>query len=119
MSIELTPKQRRRGLDFAEEVAQMAARSPDAVTKKELYAVATSMRKRYGYSESEKQTVVLAMIRMGASSASDLIRETGLDRPDVWRITKHLEEAGRIRLQKISAAGDKGGRPSFLFFCTE
>lgn len=113
---EPTPKQRRRGLDFAERVAMLAAEAPDAVTKKELYSCVKSMRRRYGYSETEKLSVVLGMIKVGASSLADLVRETGIDRSDVWRITTRLEQEGSIRLQKISAAGSQGGRPTFLFF---
>lgn len=79
---DLTPKQRRRGLDFAEQVATLAAAAPDAVTKKELYGVVRSMRRRYGYSESEKQSIVLSMIKVGASSPADLIsRNSGLVTP--------------------------------------
>lgn len=118
MPIELTPKQRRRGLDFAERVAELAALSPDAVTKKELYGVVKSMRRRYGYSEAEKASVIMATIRVGASSVADLIRETGIDRSDVWKVVQQLETDGSVRFQKISAR-DGRGRPSFLFFPVE
>jgi DNA-binding MarR family transcriptional regulator len=115
--MELTPKQRRRGLDFAEQVAALAGEALDATTKKELYSVVHSIRKRYGYSEAEKEREILRKLALGASSVSDLIRETFIVQPDVWRLTKKLEEEGLIRSEMISATGN--GRPILLFFLVD
>ena len=114
---ELTPKTRRRGLDFAEEIASLAAKAFDDRTKKELYAVVHSVRKRYGYTEAEKETEILRRIAMGASSVNDIVRETGFNSQDVWRIVKLLEEGRRIRSQMLSNTGK--GRPVLLFFAVE
>lgn len=113
---ELTAKQRRRGRDLAESVAKMAAAEPEGFAKIELYRAANAIRKHYGYKESEKEAEVLRRIRIGASTVNDLIRETGFTQPDIWRITKALEESKLIYLQKVSVSGN--GRPSCLFFAT-
>ena len=113
----MTAKQRRRGLDVAEMVAKIAGEEPDGFAKDTLYRAARAIRTHYGYKESEKEEVVLKKIAVGASTISDLIRETGFPQPDIWRITKSLVERGEILEQKMSYSGT--GRPTFLYFLTD
>jgi hypothetical protein len=112
--MELTPKQRRRGLDFAALVAALASAAFDSVTKKELQRVASSIRKRFGFSEAEKVSEVLRCIKDGASSVQELIDETSFVQPDIWRITKQLEHDDLIRSEKVMIKGT--GRPTWRFF---
>lgn len=106
-------------MDFAWLVAKLAEGSPDAATKRELHGVVRSIRRRYGYSEKEKEAVVLEMIRTGAASATDIICETGINQFAVSKITKDLEKRGLIRVNKVPPPGSKGGRPSLLYFPVE
>ncbi len=113
---EMTAKRRRYGRETAERIAAMAAESSDAFVKKELYRAANSIRKHFAYTEAEKEAEVLRLIGIGACSANDLIRETGFPQQDIWDITKKLEEAKLIELQRLRLADT--GRPACLFFPT-
>lgn len=76
------------------------------------------MRKRFGYSEQEKVELVIRRIRLGASTIKDLIRETGFNQQDVYRITKDLEARRVISVQAIRMA-DGAGRPLVLMFLND
>ena len=114
---DVTIKQRKRGLEIAETVATIAAGAPDAFTKKTLYRAVVSIRKEFGFSESEKEAEVLRRILIGASTVNDLVRETGFPQPDVWRITRSLEKGGLVYFQSLSTTGN--GRPATLIFPVE
>lgn len=111
---EMTSKRRRNGRETAEAIASMAAESVDPFIKKELYRATNAIRKHFAYTEAEKQKEILRLVRLGASSMSDLIRETGFTQPDVWAITKQLEASGLIEFQKLRLRDS--GRPAYLFF---
>jgi len=115
---EMTSKRRRYGRETAEKIAAMAAESPDAFVKKELYRAANAIRKHFAYTEAEKEAEVLRLIKIGASSVNDLIRETDFTDVDVLAVTKKLEESNLIRLQKVRL-NDGPGRPTCLFFPTD
>jgi|SRR6185369_162648 len=111
---EMTSKRRRYGRETGEQIAAMAAESPDPFIKRELYRAANAIRKHFAYTEAEKEKEVLRLIAIGAASVSDLIRETGFPQQDVWEITKRLEAANLIELQRLRLA--ETGRPACLFF---
>lgn len=117
LGAKLTAKQRRAVLEYAGRLAELAAEAPNDDAKRRVYVAVNVLRKTYGYSEQEKRQVILDKIELGASSIADLIKETGFAQPDVHRLTKELEEAGLIKLQKISHSGN--GRPALLFFPVE
>lgn len=114
--MELTPKQRRRGLDFAERMALLAAEAPDAETKSVAYKAVNEIRRKYGFSNEVKKKMILAHIRNGASKIDDLIRETSFARDDIYEITRDLEQSSLVRFDKIQLTG--GGRPTILIFPT-
>lgn len=113
----MTARKRRAVLEFAGRLAELAAEAPNDDAKRQVYIAVNRLRKTYGYSEQEKRQVILDKIGLGASSVADLIKETGFAQPDVHRLTKELEAAGLIKLQKISHSGN--GRPALLFFPVE
>jgi hypothetical protein len=73
----LSNKQRRTGLEFSNRVAALASEAPDVSTRRMLNKVVHSLRKRYGYSEEEKELEILKFIRDGAATVRELIDETG------------------------------------------
>lgn len=113
----LTNKLRRAGLDFSNRVVALAAESPDISTRRMLNKVAHSVRKRYGYSDAEKESEILKCIRDGAATVSDLVDETGFPRQEISVIKRRLEDQGKVRVQKISVL--KNGRPASLIFAVE
>jgi len=113
---ELTSKRRRHAAETAEAVALIAASSSDPFIKKELYRAVNAIRKHFGYTAAEKEAEVLRRIKIGASTVNDLIRETGFPQQDIWDITKRLESAKLIELQRLSVSGN--GRPGCLFIAT-
>src|SRR6476646_4208809 len=114
---EISIKQRRRGLAFADRIAELASEAFDEQTKRELFSVANSVRKRYGFSEAEKESVILGRIKVGAGTIEDLRRETGFTQPDIWRIVRSLEEGGSIKCQSFSNKGN--GRPTVLLMMND
>lgn len=112
---QITLRLRRRMLEVAAELAEVAARSPDDA-KKEIYKTIQTLRKRYGFSNDVKRAEILRLITLGASAVGDLINETGFDRDDIYTITNELETEGLIVLRSIPPTGDRGGRPTRLFF---
>lgn len=116
--MDIPSSTRREMLRFAEMIAEIAAnQAPDATIKSELYRVVKSIRQRYGYSEADKDREVLRLVRTGASTVPDLVRETGWAEVDVWKITRRLEEMQLVRFQKLSVTGK--GRPAVLIFAVD
>ncbi|MEO8647768.1 MAG: hypothetical protein ABI539_01240 [Acidobacteriota bacterium] len=114
---ELTNRQRRKGLDYASEVAEIAAKSPDTHTRRELYSVVKSIRHRYGYTRQQKKDVILRCIGLGASTIGDMVNETKFSRDDVHELTRELESEKQIVSYQLRATGN--GRPSFMFTIAE
>lgn len=112
-------KRRRRGLEFAENLARMAGDAPDDEARRDLYACVNRLRRRYGFSEAEKRQIVLHRVRVGAATIGDLVRETGFTQPDVSAIVRDLESGGLIRCEKISLSASGVGRPTVLIIPTE
>jgi hypothetical protein len=111
---ELTYKQRRRCLDYADRVASIALDAPDRGTKRELYAVVNSIRKRYGYTDEQKRQEVWLRILDGASTIADIIAETNFHKDDVHAITKEFEIEKRVVFRQIRS-GERG-RPMICIF---
>lgn len=109
---ELSSKERQTALRFADEIAELAAKAPDETTKSDLYKVVGSVRRRFGFSEQEKLEEIFRAIELGATTMSDLVRETAFPPQVVRWGARLLEEHGLIELQKLSLTGN--GRPSLL-----
>jgi hypothetical protein len=111
---EITIKQRRRILMFADEVATMAAeRAPDIVTRKELWGVVQSIRKRFGFTKEQKQIEIWKALQDGAHTISDIILVTKFHRDDIHEITKAFEVAGFVEFRKINITGG-AGKPTVM-----
>lgn len=107
-------KARRRVLEFAERVALLASEAPNDDAKKEVFAARMRLVKRYGFSQEEKRRLILHTIGLGAATHADLIRETGFDKDDVYRIVKELESEEAVECKLISLSGS-GRRSLFVF----
>ena len=111
----ITNQQRRKVLTFADRLAQIAAEeAPDAITKRELWAVVNSIRKRFGWGIEEKQIEVWRAIHHGASSISDLIMVTKFHKDDIYEITRMFETRKLVEFRKMSLTGN--GRPGIFIF---
>jgi hypothetical protein len=108
----LTNKKRREGLEYSNRVVRLAAESPDISTRRMLNKVVHSLRKRYGYSEEEKELEILKCIRDGATTVRELIEETGFADYEVARATKRLLSSNRIRIERMRVG--RRGPPSYL-----
>jgi DNA-binding MarR family transcriptional regulator len=109
---ELSAKARRRGLDFAGRVSQLALEAPDLVTKQEVYKAARAIEKKYGFTLAEKKAYLMRLIEVGAASHNELIAESGFHRDDVHSLVNELEAAGLIRIEKLT----NFGRPAVRIF---
>lgn len=114
---DLTPKQRRRGQTFADQVALLAVDAPDTESKKDVYRAVNAIRKRYGLTLDGKRREILRVINLGASKISDIVNETGLPSNKVYEVVRALiaAEPPVIRCEKIEATGGNG-RPTEQFF---
>jgi len=114
---DLTPRTRRICLGFADRVAEFAIDAPNDDTRRIVYEAANRIRKAYGFSEVEKAAYVLGRVKIGASTTTDLVRETGFDQGELGRILNDLQDAGEVVLRKQSLSGN--GRPAMLYFPAE
>lgn len=110
----LSIKHRRRGLRFAERIAQLLPEAPDEDARRDVYGLVTRMRIRYGFTAEEKRHLVLSRIRLGASTVHDLMRDTGFSQPAIWAILRQLEAEDLIRVQKMSTSAAEVGRRTHL-----
>ncbi len=114
---DLTPKQRRRGQTFADQVALLAVDAPDTESKKDIYRAVNAIRKRYGLTPDGKRREILRVIGLGASKVSDIVNETGMPVAKVYEVIRILvdEHPPVIRRETIEATGGNG-RPTEQFF---
>lgn len=118
--MELTPKQRRRGLDFANKLSMLAADSPDVFTELAVHNLAKTIRKRFAFSKDLRKREILTHLRRcsdnGGMSAAELVDATGYYKNRVYEALDELASEGKAELRMVPPAGDKGGRPSARFF---
>lgn len=114
ISETLTNEKRRAGLEFSSRVAALASAAPDISTRRMLNKVVHSIRKRYGYSDTEKEFEILKCIQLGAATIGELIDETGFHKDEVYAITKRLEAMSKIRFERLRIA--RTGRPAIMIF---
>jgi DNA-binding MarR family transcriptional regulator len=109
---ELSAKARRRGLDFAGRVSQLALEAPDLVTKQEVYKAARAIEKKYGFTLAEKKAYLLRLLAIGAASYAELADESGFPRQDVQNLINDLEGDGLVKIEKLT----NFGRPAVRIF---
>jgi hypothetical protein len=110
---ELTPKQHRMGLAYADRLAALAAEAPDSASKSEVFSAVTGIRKRYGWTREQKREEVIRAIGVGAAKVNEIVTETQLTRQDVEEIVGELERLGFVRIESF---GNIGGRPAKHYF---
>lgn len=106
-------KTRRRILLYADKVATLAAEAPDITTRKEMWSVVQSIRKRFGFTMDQKQIEIWNALIIGAQTINDIVQETKFHVDDIHKITKAFEGAKLVEFRKI-APGSNGGRPMII-----
>lgn len=112
---DLSPKERRLQLEFANTLAELAVAAPDDETKQIVYNAVKTIRKKAGWSIEEKREEILRLLNVGASTVADLIRETNFHKDEVFYITERLEKEGLVVFKRMSLTGG-AGRPAVCIF---
>jgi lipase chaperone LimK len=117
---ELTIRQRRRGLEFADRIAGLALEAPDDRTKQIIYSARNAIQKLYGFTREQKKAELVRLIDLGAANITDLIQESGFSKNDVYELTRELATEKRIREAVMMSIGGNGvGRPTVCYFSIE
>lgn len=111
---DLTPKQKRAGLNFANRIARLAASAPDNVAKSALFSVVKWLRSFYGLTDAERRQLVRRSLVIGCSTYDDLVAETQIHRPTLIAIVKEMESAGDVHLRYLERGGLGGRRATFI-----
>lgn len=98
-------------MDFANQMAALAATAPTVGSKKSAFRAVREIREEHGFSQQEKQRLVINALAMGCSTYDDLVEETKLAKPQVTTIIRAMEEAGTVELRQLGS-GERGGRPT-------
>lgn len=106
---QLTRAQRRKLLEFADKVADLAAASPEKEAKRGLNAVAAGLRRRWGFTHADKRRLVWLGLVDGATTVRDLVCELGLRTDDVSVAVQELREGGLVDV--VMLQHHKQGRP--------
>jgi hypothetical protein len=120
---ELTSEERRKGLEFANELTLLAAeRAPNVRLEKIVQRIAQQIRQICGFSPALKMAEIVRLAKVtnggGGISHAELIELTGWHKDEIYELVKELEKESlpRIRVEGIKPAGSKGGRPAVLIF---
>lgn len=106
---ELTAKQSREGLDFAEDVAALALKAPHLFARRTIREAVDRLRKAYGFKDWQKRKMIADAVENGCRTYADLVGETKLPKPEVVRLVKDMETHEEVILQKLTR-GNQGGR---------
>lgn len=102
-------KEKRRGLNFANEVAELAAKAPDGFSKSRVYQAVSDMRQHFGLSEGEKRRQIAIYLHAGCSNLDDLVRETGQSKQRISETVQKMAADGEVEITPLSVS--MGGRP--------
>lgn len=102
-------KEKRRGLEFANQLAELASTAPDGFSKRRIYRAVSDMRQHYGFSDDEKRRYIALYLDAGCSNIGDLCRETGWHKAQISEIIRGMESDGHVRITPLSIS--TGGRP--------
>lgn len=118
---DLTSEDRRKGLDFANKLAMLAAEeAPDVRVEKIAQRAVNQIRQIYGYSPRLKMAELIRLVKVtnggGGVTHAELIQVTGWHKDEVYDLVKQLEteQPARIEVRAIRPAGRGPGRPSVL-----
>lgn len=107
---EMSAKQSRDGLDYANQVAELALRAPHTFSKKVMLQAVDKMRRTYGFSDERKRELIRTSIEHGCTTYHDISNDVFLPKYDVIKLVKDMENHGEVTLHPL-ARGDQGGRP--------
>lgn len=108
---ELTPRQRRRALDFGNCLAALVAAAPDPISKSAVRRAVKMIYKHHGLNTEQKRDVIAKCLKLGASTYNELFAESGIHKAQVVAIIKAMHEDGVVELRTIPS-GERGGRPT-------
>ena len=114
---QLTAKQRRRRLEFADRVAALAPEAPDDSVRQMVYSTVNRIRQQFGFSDAEKKVEIERLIRLGAATIMDVVNESHFHKDDVLRLTKEMEAEGIIVFRRMLNLGV--GRPQIYIFAKD
>lgn len=106
----LSKEDRHRGLEYANQLAELARSAPDSFAKRETYRTVSTLRRFYGFSREEKQKYIGHLLKQGCSTYEDLVAESKIDRGEVVRVVREMEQAQRVLLTPLFT--EKAGRPT-------
>lgn len=116
---DLTPRQRRRALDFGNCLAALVAAAPDPISKSAVRRAVRMIYKHHGLNDAQKRDVLAKALSYGASTYNELAAESGIRKPQVVAIIKQMETDGQVKVQRLPVGG-KGGRPMlFITLCQD
>lgn len=110
---DLSNHDRRRRLDYAKELARVAAGAPYDDLKKRVNGLANSIRQEYGFTHRAKVAEVAYHNALGCWTVEDLVHSTGFKWSDVQECLNELVACSKVRKTKPDAPGN--GRPAFLY----
>ncbi len=113
---QLSLKQRRRVLEYADCVAGLAADAPNDDSAASVWKAVRYLRNQYGFSDKEKEDLILKKIELGAQSIGDLASATGFPSQVVHDMINNLETRGMIEFRKMSVSSNGLGRKPLLIF---
>jgi predicted ArsR family transcriptional regulator len=82
-----------------------------------LNKVAHAIRKRYGYSDEEKESEILRFVKNGAATITELVDEVGFPDREISKIVGELTIKNLVRVEKFRIG--RRGRPSLLIFAID
>lgn len=104
-----TIQDRRRGLQYADKVAEIASAAPDPFAKTQTYRMVRTLRKVYGFNDEEKRKYIRGLLKQGCSSYKDLVRESNMPRQEVERVVKTLtaEDPPQVSIALLISTGGR------------
>lgn len=111
-----TDDERRKALNLANQVQDLAMDAPDEFAERVLHSAAHRLRRRYGYSRNLKKSEILRRVRKEPLGVTivDLKNELGFHKDDVYELVRELEKELKVQCRKSAPGGSKGGRPTLL-----
>ncbi len=101
---ELTPDERRRGLDEAKMLLQLASSSTE-FTARLLRKVANRCQKYFGLSSDQKKQALVIFLAEVEVTVPEIAKTTGWPRQEVYDLVKELVEEEQIVVKQYRPSG--------------
>src|SRR4051812_28268213 len=106
---DLSIKEKRKGLEYANQVAELATSAPNSWAKRRMYQVVNEMQREFGLSDAEKRVLIARYLDVGCSNYEDLHRETKIPKQTLREIVPSMQSAGHVEITPLAVG--TGGRP--------